>query len=73
VQRQAGSAPLLSIPEVTAGQNILSIKTSADHVLNERLNVRAFYERVVNTPVIPTSFPSANTNVGISLRFTLAQ
>jgi len=59
--------------QVTAGQNILSIKTSADYVLNERLNVRAFYERVVNTPVISTSFPSANTNVGISLRFTLAQ
>jgi cell surface protein SprA len=59
--------------QVTAGQNILSIKTSADYVLNQRLNVRAFYERVVNTPVISTSFPSANTNAGISLRFTLAQ
>lgn len=59
--------------QVTAGQNILSIKTSADYVLNQRLNIRAFYERVVNTPVISTSFPSANTNAGISLRFTLAQ
>jgi cell surface protein SprA len=59
--------------QVTAGQNILSIKTSLDYVLNQRLNVRAFYERVVNTPVISTSFPSANTNAGISLRFTLAQ
>ena len=59
--------------QVTAGQNILSIKTSADYVLNQRLNVRAFYERVVNTPKITTSFPSANTNAGISLRFTLAQ
>lgn len=57
----------------TAGQNIISIKTSADYVINERLNVRAFYERVINTPVISTSFPSANTNAGISLRFTLAQ
>ncbi len=59
--------------QVTAGQNILSIKTSLDYVLNQRLNIRAFYERVVNTPVISTSFPSANTNAGISLRFTLAQ
>lgn len=57
----------------TAGQNIISIKTSLDYVINERLNVRAFYERVVNKPVISTSFPSANTNTGISLRFTLAQ
>jgi cell surface protein SprA len=59
--------------QVTAGQNILSLKTSADYVLNQRLNIRAFYERVVNKPVISTSFPSANTNAGISLRFTLAQ
>ncbi len=59
--------------QVTAGQNIISIKTSADYVINDRFNVRAFYERVVNTPVISTSFPSANTNAGISLRFTLAQ
>ncbi|MBK6884901.1 MAG: hypothetical protein IPH05_18645 [Flavobacteriales bacterium] len=40
----------------TAGQNIISIKTSADYVIDDRLNVRAFYERVVNTPVISTSF-----------------
>jgi cell surface protein SprA len=59
--------------QVTAGQNILSIKTSADYTLSQRLNVRAFYERVINRPVISTSFPSTNTNFGISLRFTLAQ
>ncbi|MCB9182861.1 MAG: cell surface protein SprA [Flavobacteriales bacterium] len=59
--------------QITAGQKVLSIKTSADYVLNQRLNVRAFYERVVNTPVISTSFPSANTNLGIAIRFTLAQ
>jgi len=58
--------------QVTAGQNIFSIKTSADYVMNQRLNLRIFYERVVNKPVISTSFPSANTNFGISLRFTLA-
>lgn len=59
--------------QVTAGQDIISIKTSADYVIDQRLNVRAFYERVINTPVISTSFPSANTNIGISLRFTLTQ
>lgn len=59
--------------QVTAGQDIISIKTSADYVINQRLNVRAFYERVINKPVISTTFPSANTNLGISLRFTLTQ
>lgn len=56
---------------VTAGQDIISIKTSADYVIDQKLNVRAFYERVINKPVISTTFPSANTNLGISLRFTL--
>jgi cell surface protein SprA len=59
--------------QVTAGQDILSLKTSADYVIDQRLNVRAFYERVINKPVISTSFPSSNTNIGISLRFTLTQ
>lgn len=59
--------------QITAGQRVLSVKTSADYVLNQRLNVRLFYERVVNKPLITTSFPSANTNFGISLRFTLTE
>ncbi len=59
--------------QITAGQDIISIKTSADYVLDQRLNLRIFYERVINKPVISTSFPSANTNFGISLRFTLTQ
>ena len=59
--------------QVTAGQNITSIKTSADYVISQRLNVRLFYERVVNKPVISTSFPSSNSNFGLSLRFTLTQ
>jgi cell surface protein SprA len=58
---------------VTAGQDIISLKTSADYIINQRLNLRAFYERVINRPVISTTFPSSNTNLGISLRFTLAQ
>ncbi len=59
--------------QVTAGQNITSIKASADYVISQRLNVRLFYERVVNKPVISTSFPSSNSNFGLSLRFTLTQ
>lgn len=59
--------------QVTAGQDIISLKTSLDYVIDQRLSLRAFYERVINKPVISTSFPSANTNIGISLRFTLTQ
>ncbi|GAB4134285.1 MAG: cell surface protein SprA [Bacteroidia bacterium] len=56
---------------LTAGQNILSIKTSADYQLNQTLMVRIFFDRVMTNPLISSSFKTANTNAGISLRFTL--
>lgn len=59
--------------ELTAGQRIFSIKFTADYRFSNRLNLRLFYDRVANTPLISTTFPTANTNAGISLRFTLSQ
>jgi cell surface protein SprA len=59
--------------QLTSGQNILAIKISADYVINNRLNIRLFFDRTLTTPYVSTSFPTANTNAGISLRFTLAQ
>ena len=58
--------------QITMGQRIISIKFSADYVLNQRLNVKVFYDRVVTNPFISTTFPGAITNAGFSLRFTLA-
>lgn len=59
--------------ELTVGQRIFAIKFTADYVLSSRLNIRAFYDRIMNTPYISSTFPTANTNAGISLRFTLSQ
>ena len=59
--------------ELTAGQRILSIKFTADYRFSSRLNLRAYYDRVVNNPFISSTYPTANTNAGISLRFTLSQ
>ena len=47
--------------------------TSADYVLNERLNVRLFYDQTINEPFVSSSFPTSNTNIGLSLRFTISQ
>lgn len=57
----------------TAGITVISLKFAADYILNERLNVRFFFNRTVNTPLISNAFPTANTQAGISIRFTLAQ
>ncbi len=61
------------IDQATAGQKLTTIKVSADYVLNERFNIRLFYDRVITAPFISSSFPTDNTNAGLSLRFTLAQ
>lgn len=59
--------------ELTAGQRIFTIKFTADYRFSSKLNLRLFYDRVANTPRISSTFPTANTNAGISLRFTLSQ
>lgn len=57
--------------QATAGQNMVSIKFNGQYNLSKNLMVRAYYDRVVNTPVISTSFPTANTKAGFALRFML--
>jgi cell surface protein SprA len=61
------------IDQPTAGLTILSFKLAADYAVNERFNVRLFFDKTINTPLISTSFPTANTAAGVSIRFTLAQ
>ena len=59
------------VSQSTGGTNIISIKVAADYVISERINIRLFYDRIINKPVISSSFPSTNTNAGISLRLML--
>lgn len=56
----------------TGGQWVFTIKISADYEVSKQLNIRLFYDRVANRPVLSRSFPNSNTNAGISLRFTLS-
>ena len=60
------------VEQITMGQKLIKIKFSADYVVNQRLNIKAFYDRVITNPFISTTFPSSITNFGFSLRFTLA-
>jgi cell surface protein SprA len=59
--------------QMTAGQKMTTLKITADYVLSDRFNVQVFYDRQVNTPYISSSYPTFNTNVGVSFRFSLAQ
>lgn len=57
----------------SAGSKMLSYKISADYPISDRFNVQAFYNYTSNNPFVSSSYPTSNTNAGISIRFTLAQ
>tara|TARA_Y100000994_G_scaffold43191_1_gene33777 strand:- start:12506 stop:19615 length:7110 start_codon:yes stop_codon:yes gene_type:complete len=55
----------------TSGQSLITLKFSADYVINNRVNLKLFYDQVVTDYVVSSSFPTSNTNIGVSLRLTL--
>jgi cell surface protein SprA len=57
----------------SAGTKTLGVKISADYPVNDRFNVRAFYDYNANNPFVSSSYPTSNVNAGLSIRFTLAQ
>ncbi len=59
--------------QLTAGQNAITIKTTADYMLSDRFQLRLYYDKVINKPFTSSAFPTSNTNFGVSFRFTLAQ
>ena len=58
--------------QLTAGQNAVTIKTTADYMLSDRFQMRVYFDKVINEPFTSVSFPTSNTNIGVSFRFTLA-
>jgi cell surface protein SprA len=58
--------------QLTAGQNAITIKTTADYMLSDRFQLRLYYDKIINQPFVG-SFETSNTNFGVSFRFTLAQ
>ena len=53
-----------------SGSTDISIKTSVDYVLSERINIQLFYDRMVKKYEVANSFDTANSSFGIKLRFS---
>jgi len=60
------------VDDLTAGQDAITLKTTADYMLSDRFQLRLYFDRILNKPKVG-SFNTANTNFGVSFRFTLAQ
>jgi cell surface protein SprA len=58
--------------QTTSGQNAITLKTTADYMLSDKFQLRLYYDRIINKPMVG-SFNTSNSNFGISFRFTLAQ
>lgn len=57
----------------SSGSQTVGVKLSADYPVTDRFNIRLFYDWNANDPFVSSSYPTSNTNAGISIRFTLAQ
>ena len=61
------------LTQVTAGQNIISIKVSADYMINQRISAKIFYDQIISRFKTSNAFPTSNINAGISVRLNLGQ
>jgi cell surface protein SprA len=57
--------------QATAGQRVVSIKSTIDYNLTTNLIVAFYYDQVLTTPKIATSYPTGNLSTGLRLRFNL--
>lgn len=56
----------------SAGMRTVSIKPNIDYTVNEKVNIRFFFDQTLNTPFVSTSFPNSQSSGGIVVRFILS-
>lgn len=57
--------------QATAGQEVLSIRSTIDYNLTRNLTLQMYYDQMITNPVIATSYPTGNMNCGFRLRINL--
>ncbi|RZL50593.1 MAG: cell surface protein SprA [Pedobacter sp.] len=57
--------------EVSAGQKNITLRPSIDYILNQRFNVKLFYDSNITKPYTSQQFNTSFSNFGFSLRMTL--
>ncbi|WP_147203419.1 T9SS outer membrane translocon Sov/SprA [Segetibacter aerophilus] len=57
----------------TGGQKVVTLQPSIDYVLNNRVNIKLYFDQRKVVPYISTSAPITNTRAGVQIRISLAQ
>ena len=59
----------LDTNEITSGQNLFSLKLTADYALSKELNMQFFYDHAFSEFKVSTAFPQTTINTGFTLRY----
>jgi cell surface protein SprA len=57
----------------TSGVQVIEVSPSVDYTVNNRLNVRMYFDKRITNPKISSSYPIRYTAGGVTLRFSLGQ
>ena len=57
----------------TGGSKEVTLSPSIDYYLNNRVNIKLFFDQRRVTPYISSSAPTTNTRAGVQVRISLAQ
>ncbi|HKG08644.1 MAG TPA: cell surface protein SprA, partial [Pedobacter sp.] len=63
--------PDISEAEVSSGSQNITFRPSVDYVLNQRFDIRLFYDSNITKPYTSQTFNTSFSNFGFSLRITL--
>ncbi len=61
------------VTQATSGNVAKTIQFSTSYVLSSMLTLSAYYDLQINQPLVSTSYPTSDSDYGISLRFSLSQ
>ena len=60
--------------QATQGSSTFSINFMASYILSKRITLNAFFDHQINTPLVSnSSFPTSNSNYGVSVNVSLAR
>lgn len=61
----------LNTNTAAAGQRVVMIQPNINYMINNNINLNIFYERRASKPHASNAFPTALTNFGVKLRYTI--
>ena len=59
--------------EATSGNTAWTFRFQADYQFSKLLQMKLYYDRQINTPLISTSYPTVNADFGITMTFSLTR